>query len=266
MGKEYRLRLLGPVQVECAGKPVRGFESHKAIALLGYLVVQNRAVTRPFLANLLWQKKSEARGRGNLSRVLHNLSSLLPDCLIADRDTIQFRCSDAYWLDTRAFEAFAARGDAFALAAAADLYRDEFMAGIFLDDCPEFETWLVTERERWRQHVSQVLQTLVVHHTQRGEGESGLRLVARWLDLDPWREEAHRHKMVLLARSGQRSDALAQYETCRRILAQELGVEPTRATTTLYAQIRDGTLAPLASPPVPPSDNLTVPLADRAND
>ncbi|MCI0474997.1 MAG: tetratricopeptide repeat protein [Anaerolineales bacterium] len=260
MGKAYRLHLLGPVQVERAGKPVRGFESHKAVALLGYLAIHNRALTRIFLANLFWQDKSEARGRGNLSRVIHNLSSLLPDCLIADRDTIRFRCGDSYWIDTRAFEELTARGDASALTAAVELYRDEFMAGIFLDDCPDFETWLVTERERWRQRVSQVLQTLIAHHTQRGECELGLRLAARWLDLDPWREEAHRQKMHLLALNGQRGDALAQYETCRRVLAAELGVAPTQATTKLYEQIRDGALAPLPPPAVSPPHNLPAPL------
>jgi predicted ATPase/DNA-binding SARP family transcriptional activator/Tfp pilus assembly protein PilF len=260
MGKEYRLRLLGPVQVERAGNPVRGFESHKAIALLGYLALQERALTRPFLANLFWGDKPEARGRGNLSRVIHNLTSLIPDCLIADRDTIQFRCSDAYWLDTRAFEELIARGDAAALTAAVELYRDELMAGIFLDDCPEFETWLVTERERWRQRVSQVLQTLIAYHTQRGECAPSLRLAARWLDLDPWREEAHRQRMYLLALNGQRSDALAQYETCRRVLADELNAEPTQETTTLYVRIREGALAPLPPPAVLPPHNLPAPL------
>jgi len=41
-----RLRLLGPVQVERNGEPVRGFESRKALALLGYLAVQGQPVSR----------------------------------------------------------------------------------------------------------------------------------------------------------------------------------------------------------------------------
>lgn len=65
-----------------------------------------------------------------------------------------------------------------------------------------------------------------------------LEFAMRLLALDPWREEAHRQMMRLLARSGQRSAALAQYETCRRLLAQELGVEPSPETTALYERIR----------------------------
>ena len=44
MGATFRLRFLGPVQVERDGKPVRGFRSQKALALLGYLAAQGRPV------------------------------------------------------------------------------------------------------------------------------------------------------------------------------------------------------------------------------
>ena len=42
--------------------------------------------------------------------------------------------------------------------------------------------------------------------------------------------------MRLLALNGQRSDALAQYATCRRVLQAELGVEPAPETRALYEQ------------------------------
>ncbi len=49
--------------------------------------------------------------------------------------------------------------------------------------------------------------------------------------------------MRLLALSGRRSEALAQYQTCRRLLAEELGIEPSQETMQLYEQIRDGKLS-----------------------
>ena len=41
-----------------------------------------------------------------------------------------------------------------------------------------------------------------------------------------------------------RSAALVQYEKCRQILIEELGVEPAAKTAALYERIRDGALAP----------------------
>ncbi|HSN76197.1 MAG TPA: BTAD domain-containing putative transcriptional regulator [Anaerolineae bacterium] len=60
------------------------------------------------------------------------------------------------------------------------------------------------------------------------------------MELDPWLEEAHLQAMRLLAGAGRRSEALAQYSLCRRLLAEELGVQPAAATTQLYERIRDG--------------------------
>ena len=58
------------------------------------------------------------------------------------------------------------------------------------------------------------------------------------LAFDPWREEAHRLLMLALARSGQHNAALAQYETCRRILKTDLGVDPTPETKVWAERIR----------------------------
>lgn len=238
MEAPFRLRFLGTVQIERNGKPVRGFRSRKALALLGYLAVQNQPIPREQLADLFWEGKPETEGRANLSWVLNKIGSLLPGCLQADRHTVQFQRGDLYWLDVDAFESLAAQREAAALASAIALYRGEFLEGLYLNGCAEFGIWLVGERERWRQRAVTALDELIAHHNQRGEYEQSLHLARRLVSLEPWREETHRQVMRLLARSGQHSAALAQYEACRRALAQELDVEPTRETIALYERIR----------------------------
>ncbi len=79
----------------------------------------------------------------------------------------------------------------------------------------------------------------------------GIQDARRLLMLDPWLESAHRNLMWMLARTGDRSGALAQYETCRQVLAQELGVEPVRETTALYEQIKAGAIEPVEGPEHP---------------
>ncbi|MCB0213500.1 MAG: AAA family ATPase, partial [Anaerolineae bacterium] len=75
---------------------------------------------------------------------------------------------------------------------------------------------------------------------QHGLDLQELKYVSRILDLDPTQEQAHRQKMIFLARNEQRSAALAQYETCRQILADTLGVEPEPETQILYQDICRG--------------------------
>jgi DNA-binding SARP family transcriptional activator/predicted ATPase/Tfp pilus assembly protein PilF len=238
MMTKFTLRLAGPIQIERDGQPVQGFESDKALALLGYLALQGRAISRQRLTEMFWCELAEERGRGNLRRVLHNLATRLPGCLLIDRQSVRFDPAAPCWVDVLAFKFLADNGDIASFQAAAPLYRGELMEGLSPQDCPEFELWLVMERERWHQRVVQVLDALVEHHAQCGEYERALDYVTRLLAVMPWRERAHRQKMSLLARTGQRSAALKQYETCRHILAQELDVEPARETSALYERIR----------------------------
>jgi DNA-binding SARP family transcriptional activator len=238
MSNTFHLRFLGPIQAEQNGKPLRGFRSRKALALLGYLASQGQALPRERLVDLLWEDQTESRGRANLSWVLNKLNKLLPDCLQADRHSIQYQRSDTYWLDLDVFDGLEAQGEPGGLAEAVELYRGEFLEGLYLEGCAEFELWVVAERERWHQRMLRALEKLVAHHGQRGEYGDALRFAQRLLELEPWQEETQRQVMRLLARSGQRAAALAQYETCRRVLVEELGVEPAEETTALYQRIR----------------------------
>ena len=234
----FYIRLLGPIQVEQNNKYVQGFESRKALALLGYLVTQNRPVSREKIINLFWGEKTENRGRGNLRRVLHNLNQLMPGCLRADRYVIQLEHSPICQCDLDIFSQLEEQSDLSTQTQAVNLYSGDFMEGLYLDDCPEFETWLATEQEYWRQRVVRLLDSLVTNHSQRGEYESALSFAQRLLSLTPWRESVHRQLMTLLARHGQRSAALRQYQLCQQMLIDEFGVEPTNETTALYQSIQ----------------------------
>ena len=93
------------------------------------------------------------------------------------------------------------------------------------------------------------------------------------MDLEPWDETARRQVMRLLARSGRRAEALAQYEACRAVLADELRVEPETETKTkttqLAGRIRDGELEILpathARPPTLPPPCFLIEGTDDAS-
>ena len=232
------IRLLGALRVERDGQPVPHFRSLKTLALLGYLIVSERPVAREHLAGLFWGDSPTPEALGHLRRALHNLAKLLPGCLTADRQTVAFVAGPECQADLRLFHTLERHGDSAALAQAAALYRGPFLEGLYLDDCSEFETWLLAERERWRLAVARVLDRLITHHAQRGDYEAALHFASRLVELDPWREEAQQQQMLLLARTGQFSAALRQYDACRRILAEELGVAPSPETVALYERLR----------------------------
>ena len=68
--------------------------------------------------------------------------------------------------------------------------------------------------------------------------ETGLSYGLRVSRYDRARESTHRRLMRLLYLAGDRTAALRQYEHCVTALEEELGVKPSRQTTTLYEQMR----------------------------
>jgi DNA-binding SARP family transcriptional activator/predicted ATPase len=260
------VRLIGPLQMTLDGEPVTGFASDKVRALLAYLAVETEQPhRREKLAGLLWPDWPERSARANLRRALANLRQVIgdhratPPFLHISRQTVQFNSASDAWIDVAAFtDLLQAKGlsqqTIGQLEQAVELYRGDFLEGFSVGDSPAFEEWVLLNRERLRRLVMGAFHRLAECHEQYGEYEHALQHTWRQVELDPWRENAHRQLMRLLALSGQRGAALAQYETCRRLLAEELGVEPAAETTRLYEQIRDGKLKAPELFPVPPPD------------
>lgn len=256
-GPRLSIRLLGSPQIALNGTPVRGFVSGKAAALVYYLAATGRAHTREALAGLLWGDAPQAQASKNLRDVLSNLRRLLEPYLEITRQTVGLSAEALGAVDCRRFTAGveAARrlpGAADdALREAAALYRGDFLEGLSIADAPDFEEWLTVEREQLRRLYLDALQALASSAAGRQAYAEALGYTARLLALDPTREEAHRQQMLLLAMSGQRSQALAQYEICRRVLNDELGLDPDEETEALQRRILAGEIAPApAAPPL----------------
>ena len=272
--------LLGPFHVTLDGEPVTGFESNKVRALLSFLALESdRPHTRDALIGLLWPDQPERAARRDLSQSLFNLRQTLHDDAAArflhvTRESVQFNLESDHWVDARTFAEHLAAVRSHPhpclvtcapciqhLEQAADLYAGEFLAGLFVDQSAAFSEWATLVRERHHRQVLDALYHLTEYHARRRGYARALHYAQRQVELEPWREEAHQQIMRLLARSGQRSAALAQYAKCRSSLAEGLGLEPDQKTQTLRERIRS---AGKARPHNLPSQ-LT-PLIGRANE
>ncbi len=246
-----RLHLLGSPQYLVGQRPLTDFTTMKIRALLIYLAMIPGPHSRDELAHLLWSDMTDRQAKKNLRNSLPNLKALVGPYLMITRHALALNRDSACEVDVEQFRAVLtapqAAVDLEALREATALYRDDFLAGFYVRDAPAFEDWVTIEREHLRTIAIEGLLTLVDRCHEQGAYELGLEAARRILTLDPWRETAHQHRMRLLGYTGQRGAALAQYDVCRQVLIEELGVEPMAETTELYEQIKRGTL------PLPPS-------------
>ncbi len=250
------------------GQAISRFRSAKERALLIYLAVeQDRAHQRTTLAGLLWPDAPETTARHNLAQTLLNLrkaigdSDAAPPYLLITAQTIAFNPASDQQVDVITFARQLSVGTPDAQHKAITLYHGPFLDGFSVSDSDLLDHWIMTQRERLQQLALVAFNRLCAYYEAAGEWQQVQQLLRRLLLLAPWHEEAHRQLMRLLARTGERTLALAQYDTLTQILLDELGVPPAAETDALYDQILAGEIAgpvltpalalAIASPPLP---------------
>lgn len=256
----FAISCLGQFQVLVAGVPAR-FATDQGRALLAYLSIEaGKPHARTYLAYLLWPDQSESQALNNLRQTLIRLrhalgmgEELAPILQITPK-TLQFNANGAR-LDVHLFQQLLAQCKTHAhrsleqcaecmqmLEQAAELYQGEFLQGLLLRHSQPFNEWATYVREELHHQAISVLNTLALFHEEQVNYAQARHYIARQLSLEPWQEEAHCQMMRVLAKSGNRPAAIQQYESCRRILHEELGIAPSPETTLLYEQIKAGTL------------------------
>ena len=266
---DLEICLLGGFQVSFRGETVTAFRSNKVRALLAFLCVESDQLhQREKLAGLLWPDQTENAARSNLRHSLSNLRTAIGDRDLGGTEfegepflqitpqTIGFFPNDRAAVDTSEFLSLTDPGEQQdnprqelqnQLEAAAAIYGGSFLDGFSLPDCAFFEEWLILERERFQARYQDVLRRLGQMYEQNAEFDLAIDCARRRVEINPFNESAHRQLMRLLWICGRVGEAAAQFQTCRKILDEELSIEPSETTRELYSKIKDGALPPIAS-------------------
>jgi predicted ATPase/DNA-binding SARP family transcriptional activator/Tfp pilus assembly protein PilF len=240
------ISLLGGFHATLDGAALTRFRGDKVRALLAYLAVEAaRPHARSTLAALFWPDLSDDQALNNLSQALTRMRAVFGSAgdtlLHTTRHSVQWGTGAS--VDVADFVRLASRSDAADLEQAAALYAGELLAGFHLAECDAFEEWLLLTREKFQQLALTTLERLADSARAAGRHSQAAEAARRQLELDPWREAAHRQLIGALAAAGDRAAALAAYERCRQVLLADLGVEPDAATTALVERLRSSPTA-----------------------
>ncbi len=276
--RHLALQTLGPFQASLNGAPLEHLRTDKVRALLVYLALESdRPHRRETLAALLWPDSTEEAAHRSLRQALSTLRAALqedsgqgPPFLLVTRQQVQWNPAAPPDLDASVFSGLlmAARRHPHPelttceaciahLAQAAGMYHGELLAGFSLPVSLAFEDWLLLARERFRLDVIDILGFLARAYVHKGDERAAMLTARRQLALDPWNEQATRLLMEVLDGRGHRAAALAEYERCRRLMADELATVPSPETQSLAERIRQQ-----AEPALPTSPAVLARLPD----
>jgi DNA-binding SARP family transcriptional activator len=101
--------------------------------------------------------------------------------------------------------------------------------------------WLEALRRRMADIRMRSLESLATIWIEQGDAALAARDAAEAIEIDPYRESAHRLLIRAYLAAGDRGAAARALDACRRVLAEDLGVEPSPETLELGASFRSRT-------------------------
>ena len=260
MAAQCWVQLLGELRVQQGDRAITRFRTQKAGALLAYLAYHlEQRHPRERLIDLLWPWSAPEAGRTNLRTELASLRRQLegPDVpagavIKADRFSVQLDPA-VVATDVAQFEAAVQSAERAGseterrqcLVEAVQVYGGPLLPGYY-------QEWIPPEQERLADLYFQALRSLTGDLEAGGELEGALEHAWRAVEVEPLREEGHRHLIRLLAAAGQAEAGLRQYQELERILKEELGETPSAATRQLAEQLSGAKAQELALPAEPP--------------
>ncbi len=234
-----RVSILGDFVLSSAGGRQFPIATKKNRALLAILALSpGFQATRERLCGLLWGDRGEDQARSSLRQslaVLRKELGQVEELVLKTHDDIVALRSDTAQIDAVEFLALSNDSGITELREAAKLYRGELLGDTSIRDAA-FEDWLSAERSRLRTVAIKVFDRLIPLEN----GHSRIVTAQQLVSFDPLRESSHRLLMQAYADQGDNGLALKQFELCRKLLHEELSVEPARETLELMRRISDG--------------------------
>ena len=211
----------------------RRFKTQKARFLLAYLALRQSPVSEDELVEEFWP---DARDAGKSSvyaattairRALRQDDSRPRELLIREGNMLRLDSQLELWCDARELDKGWGQPQRDELLS---LYRGPFLQGCYLD-------WAVRQRQHWEERILQALQELAGRQLE-SDPRRALETAGLGLDIDPLRQELYAVKMRAYLALGQPEAGLRQYQTCEKLLRQELGLEPLTSLLELYHRCR----------------------------
>ena len=246
-----RIYLSGRMTLEAGGLTLgpRDFPGQQGRTAFAYLVSERRApVSRRALAEAIWPSRPPAAWDTALSSIVSKLRALITRAGLAPQATLnaeggcyELQLPPHCWIDHEVaadaiHEAEAALkagepGRAYGLSAVAHhIARRPFLPG-------EDAEWIDARREKLTAIRVRALECRAEVYLWNREHALAVEMAREAVELLPFRESAYRLLMRAHAAAGNTAEALWVYERCRALIAEELGVGPSRETREVHERV-----------------------------
>ncbi|MCX7839305.1 MAG: transcriptional regulator, partial [Anaerolineae bacterium] len=246
-GYQLRVQTFGVFRVWRGENEIgaREWQRKKARQLLQLFIARRgRLIEREEIFELLYRDVSPDAAARDFKVALNALNHALepargdadPAFIAREGSAYGLRADADVWIDADEFTRLIARGDAAsdetmleAYRRALALYHDDFL----IADA-RYDDWAITERERLLALYLRAADRLATELLARGAHDECIAWCEKILARDRCWEHAYRLMMQAYAARGERAQVRRVFEQCKRVLREELEVEPSAVTVEVY--------------------------------
>lgn len=202
--------------------------------LLAVLACRGRQATRSQVAQALWPDVTSARAHANLRTALHRLIRACPVIVHATSSHLQLAVGAH--IDVEDSSRLANKVLGSGVTVDQPLLGEAQQVNLYDDLLPDWdEEWLGDHQYRYRQLRLTALETLSHHLAVAGNHGAAVQAALAAVQADSLRDSAHETLIRACLAQGNRHEAYTHYTTYRRILRDELGLDPPSSVSRLLA-------------------------------
>ena len=230
-----RLKTFGGLWIE--GREANGAGPRpRSLALLAICAAAGaKGVSRERVLGVLWPESHPERARHALSQALYSLKRdagaevvvgstelrLDPGQISSDVDEFREAARSNRWAD------------------AASLYAGPFLDGFYLNDAPEFERWIDSERSSLEADAERVMQAAASTAMSEGRRDDAAEFLRRLTRINPGNSRFAAQYMEALAARGDRAGAVAHGKSHLELLHRDFELDPDAELEQLIARLRE---------------------------
>jgi LuxR family maltose regulon positive regulatory protein len=249
---DLTIRVLGPVEIfRDPASPFApdAWTTRRARDIFCYIATsKHRRVPKDVLIEEFWRDDDPATVEKNFHPTISHIRKALNSRQAFKQNFVVFRDGAyllnpelSYSIDSEEFEYHIAEAEKAKrekngrrfrenLEAAYGAYRGEFMSGVY-------DEWADERRGFYVEQAARVISALAKLSLAEKRWADTLKFAGEALRDDPYREDMHRLSMKALAAQGKPAAVTKHFENLKKLLKDELGIEPSNETRRIYNEL-----------------------------
>lgn len=224
--------------------------SSKLVALVCLLVLnKNRNMSKEKIISYLWPDSDDEAAKSNLRFNLWTIKKTVPqsedgeDFIISGKDFCRINEKYPYHCDKTMLDCFKVSQieNIEDLLKLKDLFNGDFLEGLYLRNCNEFNEMILFERVVCQNKQVEILEKLVGLYEDQERFEEELQILNEVMAIEPYDEHFAYQAIQIYGKIGNRTAAINYYKNFEIVLRRNLNTSPNNELKQLYKELLEST-------------------------